>query len=175
MNVRNLLILWLGLCFSSACTTASTPTPIHLASPTPVPVPTVTVMPPRALLPTPGVGGGNVSPDVPACTSAESVDQPVKFPWAGIDDIVRDTPETNWTYYRCGEAQSAMSAFYRQWMVQPPYNWIQAHWEERVEATMGVYFHKDPDRWLYLWFLPEKSGEQTSYLVLAWWDVRPSC
>jgi len=40
---------------------------------------------------------------------------------------------------------------------------------------MGVYFHNDPDRWLYLWFLPEKSGEQTSTLVLAWWDVRPSC
>ena len=92
-----------------------------------------------------------------------------------MEDIVRDTPTTNWTYYQCAQSQISLAAFYRLWMSKPPYNWLEAHWEERANATMGVYFHKDPDRWLYLWFLPAKDTEQISYLVVAWWNVRPNC
>jgi hypothetical protein len=108
------------------------------------------------------------------------LDQPVKFSWVGIEDVVRDTPETNWTYYRCGQSQAALSAFYQQWMPKFPYNWLEAYWEERGEAMMGVYFYNSgsstvPNRWLYLWFLPEKSNDQTSYLVAAWWDIPRSC
>ncbi len=174
MNVRAILVLLMILCFLTGCAAASTPTPTRLPTPTPIPLPTATLMPPTALLPTP-IGRGNAPTDVPACKDAKSLDQPVKFSWAGIEDIVRDTPESNWTYYGCGQSQAAMSTFYRLWMPKPPYNWLEAYWEERPEATMAVYFHKDPDRWLYLWFLREKSNEPTSDLVAAWWNVPKSC
>jgi len=117
--------------------------------------------------------------DVPACEDAKNLDQPVKFLWTGMEDVVQNTPESNWTYYRCAQPQAALSAFYRQWMPKRPYNWIEAYWEVRADATMGVYFHSGdstvPNRWLYLWFLPEKSGEPISYLAVAWWNVRPYC
>jgi hypothetical protein len=113
--------------------------------------------------------------DVPACKDVKALDQPIDFEWAGIDDVMRDAPKTNWTYYRCAQSPAMLSAAYRRWMLQSPYNWIEAHWEERPGATLGVYFHKDPDRWLYLWFLPYKSDPQASDLVAAWWEVPRSC
>ena len=178
MANRVWFILLIGLCFSSACA-AATPISIPLPTPPSLSLPTVTLQPPTGALPTPM--SRRIAPaDVPACADAKNLDQPVEFFWAGMEDVIQNTPESNWTYYHCAQSQVALSAFYRQWMPKQPYNWIETYWEVRADATMGVYFHSSGvstilNRWLYLWFLPEKSGEQTSYLVVAWWNVRPYC
>jgi hypothetical protein len=179
MNIRAFFLLWVGLAFSSGCTAAGAPTVVPSPTTLPNSSPAVILAPPVGLLPTPS--GNRLAPaDVPACKDAQTLQQPVQFVWAGIDDIVRDTPETNWTYYRCGQSQISLSASYRQWMLKPPYSWIETYWEGRREATMGVYYGNSgssslPNRWLYLWFLPESSAPLSSSLVAAWWNIPKSC
>jgi hypothetical protein len=152
---------------------ACAPAPIPSPTPSPRPLPTATVEVPTGLLPTPP--GNRMAPnDVPACSDAKH-SQPVQFEWVGMGDVIRDAPETNWTYYHCAQSKAELAAFYRQWMRKAPYIWIEAHWEEQPGATQGIYYHQEPDRWLYLWFLPEKSDPQTSNLVAAWWDKPHSC
>ncbi len=177
MSMWRVSILLMVLAFSSGCIAAPTPTPTPI--PTSTPSPTATLESPTGLLPTP-VGNRSTPADVPACKGALVLDQPIQFSWAGIDDVVQSTPETNWTYYRCDGSRAALSAFYRQWMPTSPYGWIETYWEERAEATLGVYFYSTgtapvPSRWLYLWFLPENSDSQSSNLVAAWWNVPHSC
>ena len=168
-----LIALWVGV----GCTVSSPPTPTP--SPMPAPSPTLILEPPTGLLPTP-VGNRRAPADVPACKDAQNLEKPVEFAWAGIEDVVQSAPESNWTFYRCSESQSSLSAFYRQWMPGLQNQWTQFHWEERANATLGVYYFSTstpgvPNRWLYLWFLPDSSTQQTAYLVAAWWQVPKSC
>ncbi len=179
MNGRAIPILLITLCFAPGCATVSTPPAIGVPTLTPIPVPLVTLDPPRGFLPTP-IADRIAPQDVPGCKDAQNLNQPVKFSWVGIEDVVQNTPELNWNYYRCSQSQVSLAAFYRQWMIKPPYNWLETYWEERTEVAMGVYYNNSgnatiPNRWLYLWFLPEKAHDQISYLVVAWWNVRPYC
>ena len=175
MNGRAVFVLSIVMGLSSGCVAASTPTPVS----TPLPSPTAIPEPPTGWLPSP-IGNRNAPADVPACKDAQSLDQPIRFTWAGIEDIVQNAPETNWTYYRCGQSRATLAAFYRQWLPEPQYHWTEYHWEERAQATLGVYFYSTstpgvPNRWLYLWFVPDKTADQVSYLVAAWSDVPKSC
>ncbi len=177
MSVRTTFVLLIALCFSCGCEPVSPSN--TLPSPTTSPSPTAVLPVPTTLLPTPT--NDRVAPNnVPACKDARYAEQPVKFVWSGIEDIIRDAPETNWTYYHCPQSRATLASSYREWMVKSPYNWIETHWEERAEATMGVYYGNSgsssiPNRWLYLWFLPESSAGSSSSLVAAWWNIPPSC
>ncbi len=172
MSIRTPFVLLIALGFSSACLPVSAPTPLPL--PTSSPSPTVMEPVPVGLLPTP-TNDRFAPANVPACEDAEYLQQPVEFAWSGIDDIVRDAPATNWTYYHCDQSPATLAAFYRQWMVKAPFTWIETFWEERHNATLGAYYHKDPDRWLYLWFVSKADDREVSNLVAAWWNVQHSC
>jgi hypothetical protein len=167
------MMLW--LCISCASTSTPTPSPV----PTPVPSPTLNVSNPTGVLST--VIMNRLAPDdVPACPGAQELEKPIEFSWTGIEDVRQSTPESNWIFYRCDESQTMLSAFYRRWMPEPQYHWVQMHWEERADTTLGVFYFSAsasgaPNRWLYLWFLPDSSSRQTSYLVVAWWQVPKSC
>lgn len=172
MSVRTTFVLLIALGFSCGCLPVSTPTPAP--SPTASRSPTMVLPVPTSLLPTPT--NNRFAPDnVPACKDARYLEQPLKFVWPGIDDIVRDAPERNWTYYHCAQSPATLASSYRQWMVEAPYAWIETYWEEQSTATLGAYYHKDPDQWLYLWFLPEANDRDASGLVAAWWNVQHSC
>jgi hypothetical protein len=168
-----LMTLW--MCVGCAITPTPTPSPV----PTPVPSPTVIVPSPPGVMST-SVPNGRAPADVPACPGAQDLDKPIEFSWTGIEDVRQSTPESNWTFYRCNAPPATVAAFYRRWMPEVPYGWAQYPWEERASATLGVYYYTTitpgvPNRWLYLWFLPDSSTTQSSYLVAAWWEVPKSC
>ncbi len=179
MRIREVSILLSAvvLGFSSGCLSAPTPTAVPLPTATPSPV--IPLDAPTGLLPTPT--GNRLAPaDVPACKGAQVLEQPVPFTWAGITDVVSSTPETNWTYYRCDEPQVAVSAFYRHWLPDTSYHWLEVYWEERPAAIMGNYLSMtgnppNANRWLYLWFVPDPSTSQASFLVAAWSLAPKSC
>ncbi|HEX9076744.1 MAG TPA: hypothetical protein VF932_13245 [Anaerolineae bacterium] len=173
--VEWVLVIWLCLAASCAVSPAATPGPA--LSPTPVsalPLPSkpmsssTSASPTLPRLPTPGPGRGVAAQDVPACMGAENLDQPVRFTWAGIEEFTRDAPPENWTYYRCAQTPAAAAGFYREQLVTSPFNWQERHWFERPEGTQGVYFHQASERWVFIWFLPDPSAEQSSLLVVAW-------
>lgn len=134
---------------------------------------------PTQMLPTPT--GNHLAPaDVPACQGAQNLEQPIEFSWAGIEDIVQNAPESHWTFYRCNEPLSVVTTRYRQWLPLPQYSWTRYQWEERANATLGVFYYSTsalgvPNRWLYLWFLPDSSSKQISYLAAIWWEVPKGC
>lgn len=168
-----MLAIVLGL--GSGCVLAPTP----LTAPTSIPSATAALETPPRGLPTP-LGNRYAPADVPACQDAQVLPDPIQFAWAGIEEIVATAPETNWTYYRCNQSPAALTAFYRRWMPEAQYHWAQIRWEQQDATTLGVYFTNtgnpaDPNRWLYLWFLPDESGPQRSYLAAAWWIAPKSC
>ncbi len=172
--MRALFVACIVLCVCSACVPRPTPTPVS----TPVPTPTV-VPPSPGVLPSPA--SNHYAPaSVPACQEVQALETPVQFSWAGIEDIVQNAPEANWTYYRCAGSPAALAAFYRQWMPEAQYRWAEERSEQQPAGTMAAYFTNtgnpaDPNRWLYLWFLPDPSSERTSYLVMAWWIAPKTC
>ncbi len=172
MSVRMVFVMLIALGLLYSCLPASTPSPAP--SPTARPSATLVLSVPTNLLPT-ATNDRHAPDNVPACKGARYLEQPLTFVWPGMDDIVRDAPEANWTYYHCAQPPAALAASYRQWMIKAPYAWLETYWEEQPDATLGVYFHKDPDQWLYLWFLPEADDPQASALVAAWWDRPHSC
>jgi hypothetical protein len=150
-----------------------------LPTPSSIPSPTATFELPIAFLPTPGADR-SAPTDVPACKDVQVLEQPIQFSWPGLEDVAENAPETNWTYYRCGQSQAAASAFYRHWMSTTEYHWVEYSWDEGAGGTLGVFYSSsvnlaDPNRWLYLWFLPEQSSNESSYLVAAWWSAAHSC
>jgi hypothetical protein len=166
------MTLW--MCVGCAITPLPTPSPV----PTPVPSPTLNLPSPTGVMST-AVLNRRAPADVPACPGAQDLDQPIKFSWTGIEDVRQSAPESNWTYYHCNDSQPRVEVFYRRWMPEP-YRWVHTYWEERADATLDVYFYSTgtssvPSRWLYLWFLPDASAKQSSYLVAAWWEVPKSC
>lgn len=168
-----IVLLWLGMCVGCAIT-PPTPSPV----PAPIPSPTVAVPTPTGMMLT-KITNRKTTADVPACPGAIDMEIPIDFPWAGIEDIRQSTPESNWTYYHCNDSQPMVEAFYRRWMAEP-YRWVHTYSEERTNATLDVYFYStgtssEPSRWLYLWFLPDASSKQSSYLVSTWWQVAKSC
>ncbi len=175
MSVRAVFVMCLAIFLCPACSPASTPTPV----PTPRPSPTV-------VLPTPtGLRASAVSDHyapaaVPACKGTQGLERSIVFSWVGIEDIMQNAPEPNWTYYRCAESPDALAAFYRYWMPDAQYRWIGEQWEQQPSGTMAAYFTNtgnpaDPNRWLHLWFLPDPSSVHSSYLVAAWWIAPKSC
>ncbi len=172
MSVRTTLVLLIALGLSCSCTPVATPTPVP--SPTVRPSPTLDLPAPSGLLPTPT--NDRLAPaSVPACQGAIYLEQPIKFTWAGIDDILQDAPAKNWTYYHCVQNPEMLAASYRQWMVKDPYAWMETYWEERPDATLGAYFSARLDQWLYVWFLSDPGDLRASNLVAAWWNVKRSC
>ncbi len=166
-------MLWIGV----GCTVAPTPTPAPL--PTPVLPPTVGVTTPSGMLST-SVVNRQAPANVPACPEAQALDQPIEFTWTGSEDVRHNAPDSNWTYYRCGEPRASLAEFYRRWMPEMPYGWVQMYWEERTGATMGVFFYtasgiNEPNRWLYLWFLGDNASPQDAHMVAAWWNAPKSC
>ncbi len=187
MNIRLWSLLIIALYLSSACAAAPvttlTRTPIRIPSPTSLP--TAALESPLLLLPSPQ-GDRYAPPDVPACRGAKLMDEPIKFSWestahSSTNVGFSNVPESKWTYYRCNESRAALSAFYRQFMPKPPYHWLEMDVEARNEGTLAVYNNSPVRsstqgyRWVYLWFLPEKSDDLVSYLVAAWWDAPHSC
>jgi len=176
MNVRGWSILLIVLWICAGC--AITPTPTPSPVPTPVPSPTVIVPSPTGVMST-AVLNLRAPADVPACPGAQELDKPIEFAWAGIEDVRQSTPESNWIFYRCSAPQATVAAFYRRWMPEQ-YRWLHDYREERADATLDVYFYSTgtlsvPSRWLYLWFLPDASAKQSSYLVSTWWEAAKSC
>jgi len=166
------MVLW--MCVGCAITPTPTPSPV----PTPVPSPTVMVPSPTGGMSTTALSRRTPA-DVPACPGSQDIDKPIEFSWTGIEDVRQSTPELNWTYYRCNAPQGTVAAFYRRWMPEP-YRWLHTYSEEQTNATMDVYFYSTgtssvPSRWLYLWFLPDPSSKQSSYLVATWWEAAKSC
>lgn len=171
MTIRSLIVILIMPSLSAASRMAPTQISVHLLAPTPLS--TETLLARTAFLPAPKVLG-NAPKDIPICRDSKRLDQPVNFYWAGMNDVVRDTPKNNWTYYSCGQSRAELSEFYRLSMPKPPYDWLQTYSEDRAEATMIVYYHLSTRRWLHLWFLPCESDDQASYLVAAWWTVTPT-
>jgi len=171
MNVRSLVLVLIILSLSAASRIGLTQTSVR--SPEPILLSTETLSTRTALL-SAAKATGNAPKDLPECRDFERLDQPVKFYWAGMDDVVQNTPKDNWTYYRCGESRAELSQFYRLSMPKSPYDWLQTYSEDRAEATMIVYYHLSTRRWLHLWFLPCESDDRASYLVAAWWTVTPT-
>ncbi|MBI5033821.1 MAG: hypothetical protein HZB51_25160 [Chloroflexi bacterium] len=166
------MVLWMYV----GCATTPLPTPSPV--PTLVPSPTAIVPSPTGVMST--IVMNRLAPaDVPACPGAQGIEKQIEFSWTGIEDVYRNAPESNWTFYRCDAPLGTVAAFYRRWMPEQ-YGWVQTSWEEHANATLGVYFYSTgtssvPNRWLYLWFLPDASTKQYSYLVAAWWEAPKSC
>ncbi len=177
MNVSSWFIVLIALWMCVGC--AITPTPTPSPVPTPVPSPTIILPKPTGVMST-TVMNRLAPSDVPACPGAQDLEQPIEFAWAGIEDVRQSTPSSNWIFYRCNESQAILEAFYKYWMPEDQYRWVQTYWEERANATLGVFYYNTstygvPNRWLYLWFLQDSSAKQTSYLAVAWWEVPKSC
>lgn len=176
MKVSHLPIALLLLWMCVGCTVAPLPAPSPV--PTPAPSPTLILPSPTGEMST-ALPNRLAPADVPACPGAQELEKPIEFSWTGIEDVRQSAPESNWTFYRCNAPQATVAAFYRRWMPEQ-YRWVQPHWEERANASLGVYFYSSstqgaPNRWLYLWFLPDASTKQNSYLVAAWWEAAKSC
>jgi hypothetical protein len=174
INVHRWFISLIALWVCVGCTITPTPSPV----PTPVSSPTLILPSPTGLMST-AVLNRLAPANVPACPGAQDLDKPIELSWTGMEDVRQSTPELNWTFYRCNESQSTVAAFYRRWMPEP-YRWVQTYWEERTNATLGIYFYSTgtsslPNRWLYLWFLPDASAKRNSFLVAAWWEAAKSC
>jgi hypothetical protein len=191
-------VLTLALGFSAACSTMPTPnsqrelallplpTPTLFSTPTSasVSLPTVTPMPDLPWLPTP-VGDYYAPPFVPACQGIQVLDQQFKLPWdkwdpAKLDRVIKHQLWNNWTYYRCAQPMTAVAAFYRQWMPQPPYNWFEDSFEEHLEGTLGIYNDSKVSaiagyRWVYLMFIPDSSNAQDSLMAVTWWNAPYTC
>jgi hypothetical protein len=168
-------VITLWICMGCAVAPAPTPSPV----PTPASSPTVMVPTPTGSMAT-KIANRNVPANVPACPGAQDLEGPIQFVWTGIEDVRQSTPASNWTYYHCNVSPSILAVFYRRWMSEPQYQWVLQHWEERPTATLGVFYSSTstpgvPNRWLYLWFLPDDSAKQSSYLVSAWWEAAKSC
>ena len=177
MNARRGFMLFLVSWMCVGCAIMPTPTPSPV--PSPVSSPTVIVPSPTDVMST-TVLNRHAPADVPACPGTQDLDKPIEFSWTGIEDVRQNTPVSNWTFYRCNAPQPTVVAFYRRWMPELPYRWTQYPLEERAGATLGIYFYTTstlgvPNRWLYLWFLPDSSTTQSSYLVAAWWEVPKTC
>ena len=139
------------------------------------------VAPERTLSPLPKpIDDHYAPPDVPACKNAESLRETIKVDWENVQDVMESAPDNQWTFYRCAQSQPSLSAFYRQWLVAPEYSWLETRWEERATGTLAVYNNSlvSPThsyRWLYVWFLPDKSDANVSYLIAAWWNAPHVC
>jgi len=171
MIIRESFGLVIALCLSSACAAAPTPT----RAPAPTVSPTTAPRAPTLLLPKP-TGNRYAPPDVPACKDARLLNETIRFAWEKTTHVFSNIPENQWTFYRCAQSRAALTVFYRQQMPTPPYHWLETDFEERTEATLVVYNNSPVSvtrgyRWVYLWILPEKSDDQVSYLVAAWWDA----
>ncbi len=171
------LVVIMGLLIGVGCAVAPTPTPSPV--PTPVPSPAIGVATPNGMLIT-SVANRRAPADVPACPNAQVLPQAIELTWTGTEDVRHNAPDSNWTYYRCGGPRANVVAFYRRWISEQPYDWVQMYWEERTDATMGAFYRigaglTEPNRWLYLWVLSDTSASQNSDLVAAWWEAPKSC
>ncbi len=140
------------VCVMAGCSAPPTPTPVP---PTRTPTP-----PPTA---TPEPVGDYVPVSIPRCAGVKMLETALKFDWPGIDDV----GEADWHYYNCAQKPEELATFYRDAMINPPYNWLENAWVVLPEGTLGVYFHAARQVWLYLWFLTNSKAPLASYLVVA--------
>lgn len=180
MKVSNwsivVMLLWVGV--GCAITPTATPSSVSIPMSNSIPTPTLVLPNPTGVLST-QIPNRIVPADVPACPGAIDVEKPIEFVWTGMENVRQSTPESNWTYYRCNKSQTTVAAFYQRWMPEQ-YRWLHNYREEHAEAILDVYFYSTgtsnvPSRWLYLWFLPDTSAKQNSYLAIAWWEAPKSC
>ncbi len=154
MKMLPIFVGLIVLCILAACGGAPTPTPTPLPpTPTSTPMPTATSEP----------VGDYVPPAIPRCAGVKAMGTALKFDWPGIDDV----GEADWHYYHCAQKPEELATFYREAMVNPPYNWLENAWVILPQGTLGVYFHTARQTWLYLWFLADTGAPQASDLVVA--------
>ncbi len=134
----------------------------------PTPTPTATPVPTTTLTPTPyPTLTAYEDRNIPPCDGFTIIPEAFPFTWPGIEEA---QDASDWGYFHCDLTVIQAAAFYRQKMVNPPYNWQEFNWVELPEGTLGVYFHTVYQRWFYLWVLPT-SSKLGSYLVLAQRDL----
>ncbi len=136
----------------AAPTPTATVTAVPTATPKPTPYPTLTAYEDR---------------NIPPCDGFTVLPQAFPFTWPGTEGA---EDVSDWGYFHCDLTVNRSAAFYRQKMINPPYNWQEFNWVELPEGTLGVYFHTVYQRWFYLWMLPTPNS-QGSYLVLAQRDL----
>jgi hypothetical protein len=154
MKTLTIIFGFMLLIAMTACAPPATPTPV------PTPIPTATVAPFPTRFPTPTIYDAR---HMPGCDGFEPLADRFRFEWPGIEEI-KDV--TDWAYFRCTQSPTQVAAFYREKMVNPPYNWQEIAWVERPEGTLGVYFHTVFQRWLYVWMLP-RPNDPKAHLVVA--------
>ena len=196
MNIRAWFVLIAAMSLSSACRTAATPTPQgpleYIYAPTlesgtstasttsqpGAPTPDVPLLPAK-------VGDNSAPPSVPACSGIQNLVEPFNLPWdkwdpTKEDRVIKHAQWNNWTYYHCDQSVPAVSAFYRQSMLLPQFNWFEESFEERPEGTLAIYNNSNSSpiagyRWIYLMFIPDPSAAQTARMAVVWWDAPYTC
>ncbi|MBI5652768.1 MAG: hypothetical protein HZC40_20325 [Chloroflexi bacterium] len=164
-----------------------TPTTVNGPTQTPVvaqlrsalPIPSLATFPSIIPFPEP-MGDRYPPPGVPVCQGLRLLDAPVKFSWDQSQEVMANAPENQWTFFQCPQTQRALAAFYRERMISAEYKWLETHWDERAEGTLGIYNSSlvsltHSYTWVYLWFLPNSSNPSTSYLIAAWWNAPHTC
>ncbi len=165
---------WSVLCLALLSVIAAgtpEPAPPPTLQATPTPMPSVTPASTPAVNATsaatdsqPEVPADYFPSDMPACKDFEVLGRRPQFDWPTIDKVGTDA---DWVTYRCGNKPSDLAAFYREKMVQPPYNWLETGWTELPQGTLGVYFHAGFQSWKYLWFLKDPASSDSTILVIA--------
>jgi hypothetical protein len=154
-----LLAILLGVCIACNNTTQSSistpPTPTLL----PKSIPSATS--------TPMTDAEYVLSQIPHCESIKMLDQPIKFSWPNVDQRIKDLQGSAWGYFSCAQAPSAVSAFYREQILKPPYNRQETNWIDRSEGTLGIYFQTGSQNWLYMWVVPQSNDKQKAYVIVA--------
>jgi hypothetical protein len=149
-------------CALVACTSAPAPTPSPTAKPVVTLAPTSTPEPMEDYVPA----------DIPKCKGLKALDKPLKFAWAGIEDM--KTESGIWYYYHCDEKPIEVANLFKTKMPNAPFSWLENGWVERPgEGTLGIYFHTARQTWTYAWFLADDAAAGASYLVLSQQDTTP--
>ena len=162
--LKHTLILTL-LCLGTACTGANQSVPALSAVPAASPTPIMTSAP--TAVPTPMSIAEYILSVIPRCDEIEILDQPVKFVWPNVEQRLRDLEGSDWGYFSCPRPVAEVSAFYRERMLQPPYNLNETNWVDRSEGTLGIYYHPVRQNWTYMWVVPQPGDLQTSYVIVA--------
>ena len=102
---------------------------------------------------------------MPLCPGLASI-QPYKFAWPNVEAATEKLADYNWGYYRCSLAQADLAKLIRQEMPKPPYLWDEVNWVEQPEGTLGVFFQRVRQVWIYIWMLRTPDGA-TSNMVIA--------
>ncbi len=161
LSKYTLILACLSLCV--ACTSAgqSVPTSWPAASPTPI------ISSSPTAVPIPMSIAEYILSVIPRCAGIQISDQRIKFLWPNVEQRLKDLEGSDWGYYRCPRPVTEVSAFYREQMPKPPYNWNETNWVDRAEGALGIYYHTARRTWTYLWVVPQPGDLQASYVIVA--------